>query len=216
MFEFWLKNEKEGVSLLLPVTPEGYETEVGIDIETVRATEIGDLNLTGHRKPESIVLEGFFTTKEYDFRNRVTVPVQTAMDYVRLLVRWCKEKALVRLVIADEEGAKINAVFHIESIKYGQKKEDNGDITYTLHLREHTPMQTAIVQKNDKTGNGTRPKGETKKPKEYVVKKGDCLYNIARKVYGNPNQWRKIYEANKGVIGKNPNLIFPGQKYRIP
>lgn len=27
---------------------------------------------------------------------------------------------------------------------------------------------------------------------------------------------KKIYEANKGVIGKNPNLIYPGQKYTIP
>jgi len=38
----------------------------------------------------------------------------------------------------------------------------------------------------------------------------------ARAVYGDASKWTKIYEANKSVIGKNPNLIYPGQKYTIP
>ena len=38
----------------------------------------------------------------------------------------------------------------------------------------------------------------------------------SRKMYGDASKWKKIYEANKGVIGKNPNLIYPGQKYTIP
>ena len=55
-----------------------------------------------------------------------------------------------------------------------------------------------------------------KKAKTYTVKRGDCLSAIARQVYGDANQWRKIYEANKSIIGGNPNLIFPGQTYTIP
>lgn len=49
----------------------------------------------------------------------------------------------------------------------------------------------------------------------YVVKKGDCLWNIAKNVYKNPLKWRLIYKANKGKI-KNPDLIYPGQKFKIP
>ncbi|MEG0153650.1 MAG: LysM peptidoglycan-binding domain-containing protein [Cellulosilyticaceae bacterium] len=45
---------------------------------------------------------------------------------------------------------------------------------------------------------------------------GDYLSKIARKFYGDANQWRKIYDANKAVIGNNPNLIYPGQVYVIP
>ena len=48
------------------------------------------------------------------------------------------------------------------------------------------------------------------------MKKGDSLSAISRKMYGDASKWKKIYEANKGVIGKNPNLIYPGQKYTIP
>ena len=50
----------------------------------------------------------------------------------------------------------------------------------------------------------------------YTVVRGDNLWNISKKYYGNGNQWRKIYNANKKVIGSNPDLIFPGQKLKIP
>ena len=45
--------------------------------------------------------------------------------------------------------------------------------------------------------------------------KGDNLSKIAKKFYGDPNQYNKIFEANREVI-KDPNLIYPGQKIRIP
>ncbi len=50
------------------------------------------------------------------------------------------------------------------------------------------------------------------------VVKGDCLWCIARQkqYYGNGFAWPKIYEANRSVIGKNPNLIYPNQKFTIP
>lgn len=46
----------------------------------------------------------------------------------------------------------------------------------------------------------------------YEIKKGDTLGKIA-KHYG--TTWQKIYEMNKDTI-KNPDLIFPGQKIKIP
>jgi len=49
----------------------------------------------------------------------------------------------------------------------------------------------------------------------YVVEKGDNLSKIAKKFYGDPNKWRKIYEANRDRI-KDPNKIRPGQVLVIP
>lgn len=46
----------------------------------------------------------------------------------------------------------------------------------------------------------------------YEIKKGDTLGKIA-KHYG--TTWQKIHEMNKDTI-KNPDLIFPGQKIKIP
>lgn len=47
----------------------------------------------------------------------------------------------------------------------------------------------------------------------YTVVKGDSLGKIAAR-YG--ITWQQLYEANKDVIGSNPDLIRPGQTYVIP
>ena len=49
----------------------------------------------------------------------------------------------------------------------------------------------------------------------YTIVKGDNLSKIAKKFYGNANKYPVIFEANREVI-KDPNLIYPGQKIRIP
>ena len=43
----------------------------------------------------------------------------------------------------------------------------------------------------------------------------DCLWFIAGKFYNNPRKWPQIFDANKDQI-KNPNVIRPGWKLRIP
>ena len=49
----------------------------------------------------------------------------------------------------------------------------------------------------------------------YEVKSGDNLSRIAKRVYGNANEWKRIFEANSDVL-KDPDKIFPGQKLKIP
>jgi uncharacterized protein YidB (DUF937 family) len=49
----------------------------------------------------------------------------------------------------------------------------------------------------------------------YTVVAGDSLSKIAKRLYGDANEWRRIFEANRDQI-KNPDLIHPGQKLRIP
>jgi nucleoid-associated protein YgaU len=50
----------------------------------------------------------------------------------------------------------------------------------------------------------------------YTVVAGDSLSKIAQHAYGNANEWRRIYDANRQLIGDNPDLIKPGQKLTIP
>ncbi|MFJ2388749.1 peptidoglycan-binding protein LysM [Pseudomonas koreensis] len=51
---------------------------------------------------------------------------------------------------------------------------------------------------------------------EFVeVKAGDTLSAISLRVYGNANEYQKIFEANKPML-KDVNKIYPGQKLRIP
>jgi hypothetical protein len=50
----------------------------------------------------------------------------------------------------------------------------------------------------------------------HTVVSGDTLSRIADQHLGDANKWRAIYNANRDVIGPNPNLIFPGQVLKIP
>ena len=49
----------------------------------------------------------------------------------------------------------------------------------------------------------------------YVVQSGDTLSGIAKKHLGDAMAYKQIFAANKEVI-KDPDLIYPGQKIRIP
>ena len=74
--------------------------------------------------------------------------------------------------------------------------------------KEQTKPKTVTVeQEQDKP---TAPKAKT-----HTVVRGDTLWGIAKKYYGNGAQYTKIYNANKDKI-KNPNLIYVGQVLTIP
>lgn len=49
----------------------------------------------------------------------------------------------------------------------------------------------------------------------HEVKKGDNLWKIAEKQYGDGSKYPIIFEANKPML-KDPDLIYPGQMLRIP
>lgn len=50
-------------------------------------------------------------------------------------------------------------------------------------------------------------------PAEIVVRRGDSLSGIAARYRV---EWPGVYEANRAVIGENPNLLNPGERLRIP
>ncbi len=49
----------------------------------------------------------------------------------------------------------------------------------------------------------------------HVVVSGDNLSKIAKKFYGDANQYPVIFEANKPMLS-HPDKIYPGQALRIP
>lgn len=56
---------------------------------------------------------------------------------------------------------------------------------------------------------------EEQKKITHTVKKGDCLWKIAKSYYGSGSQYPKIVEANKDLI-KDPNKILDGWVLVIP
>jgi nucleoid-associated protein YgaU len=53
------------------------------------------------------------------------------------------------------------------------------------------------------------------KPKVVVVKRGDTLWQIAEKYYGNGARYTQIFENNSNQI-RNPHRIYPDQEFLLP
>jgi nucleoid-associated protein YgaU len=63
-----------------------------------------------------------------------------------------------------------------------------------------------------------KPKAPPKTIAEHTVQSGDTLSGIALKYYGNAGEsyWKVIYNANKELIGDNPNMIQIDMKLQVP
>jgi nucleoid-associated protein YgaU len=78
------------------------------------------------------------------------------------------------------------------------------------------PVEKPVERRPTESTQTNRPTEPTPPAaRDYTIKSGDSLSKIAKQFYGNAADWQKIYQANKDTI-KDPNLIHPGQKIKIP
>jgi len=76
-------------------------------------------------------------------------------------------------------------------------------------------INTGIFEKRKKATIKEVAKRVAKRARRCVVKRGDSLWRIAEKVYGDAFLWGKLFKANRSKI-RDPNLIYPGQILNIP
>jgi hypothetical protein len=72
---------------------------------------------------------------------------------------------------------------------------------------------TGTIRYSYKASDSTAEPGavaETPEGKTYVVKTGDCLWNLAGTFLSDPWRWREIWERNHYIA--NPDLIYPGRE----
>ena len=65
------------------------------------------------------------------------------------------------------------------------------------------------------TAPASSPSAVATAERTYTVIEGDTLSGIAKRMYGEANKWKRIYDANRDVID-DPDLIYPGQNLKIP
>ena len=53
-------------------------------------------------------------------------------------------------------------------------------------------------------------------PETYLVREGENLRHIALRLYGNPDRWTEIYDANQDLIGEDPNNLWVGLSLTLP
>lgn len=209
----------------LPIAPQKLTVKIKGNNKTLTLINEGDINFlrapglteitfdavlpmlgqysfaSGYRRPDSYLnkLESLMTGKE-PFRFLVSRVSPSG----RLLYDTNMKVSLENYTVTEDatKGPDVTVSITLKQyISYSTK---------TVTVVKPKPEKKPVVQQKKKRETSSAPKVKT-----YTVKSGDCLWNIAKKYYGNGAQYTKIYNANKGKI-KNPNLIYPGQVLTIP
>ena len=124
---------------------------------------------------------------------------------------------------AAEAAAKIKA--HIEDDNPGVEDlkvdYDDGKVVMSGTAKSREALEKAVLMAGNAEGVAEVDATAIVSPEEqarveyYTIQKGDSLWKIAERYYSKGSAYTRIFEANREVI-KDPDLIFPGQKIRIP
>ena len=186
----------------------------------------GSARYATHERHNTHALTEFTGLDPDRFSFDILLTAEMGVDPLKEVVKiWNYERdsEALGLVIGGKAYGKYrwNIKSHETKIEYTDKDGDMYAVEVTVELLEYlkgadqntssAAPATAPAPAAAPTGTGGGAGGTT-----YTVKKGDNLWTLAKKFYGSGADYTKIYEANKDTIGKNPNLIYPGQTFTIP
>lgn len=214
---------------LLPVPPEKLQIKINNANKTTTLINGEQVNLL--KKPEltDIEFECLLPQVKYPFAVYKSgfKPAKYFLDYFEKLK--VKQKKVQFIAARQFPNGKdlvdTNMKVSLEDYKITESAAEGFDIKVSIKLKQYRDFGTKKVKikmkdKKPKTKEeNTRPPGNEPTPsaaQSYTVVKGDCLWNIAKRFYGNGALYTIIYDANRALIGGNPNLIYPGQVLTIP
>jgi LysM domain len=86
-------------------------------------------------------------------------------------------------------------------------------LTGANKLESETVAQAFEVSKTARLGATAL---EKRGARSHVVAQGEMLSAISQRFFGDAGKWPVIFEANRGIIGSNPDLIRRGQRLLVP
>jgi len=214
--------DRDDTTYRLPVNPETIEISSTQAIEKFEVLKLGQIAVPTHMELKEFSFE-------CEFPKEVSHYVETSGDfrepdfYLNLFREWRESLKPVRFIASNGIGDDINTLVLIEELTVKERAGEEGDKFVSFKLLEYKQYgkQSVVVPAPTVTTVLTKkvePQQVVTNPKSngtHVVQSGDTLWAIAKKYYGDGNQYPKIVNANKDLI-KNPNLIYPGWKLVIP
>lgn len=222
-YDFYLKK------CLLPIAPPKLTVKINNANETVTLINEGEINILKNAELTDIEFECRIPQEKYPFAvyNSGFKGADYFLDYFESLKT--SKKPFQFIVCRKRPTGKrlfdTNIKVSMEDYKITEDAKNGFDILVKIKLKQWRDYGTKTV---NISFNMEKPKASVEPQREavsspapaaaqtYTVVKGDCLWNIAKKFYGNGSKYSIIYNANKSVIGGNPNLIYPGQVLTIP
>lgn len=210
---------------LLPVAPSSLQIKVGNNNKTVKLINDGEINILKEPGLKDIDFKILLPNAQYSFAN-YTNGFLPASHFIQLFEKMKAEKQTFQFIVVRKypNGTglfKTNIKVSLEDFSTEEDAGEGFDIVVKLTLKQYRDYGTKTCVVNVSKGKASvykarglsanAPSGGT-----YTVKSGDTLWKIAASQLGSGSKWNSIYEANKSVIGGNPNKIYPGQKLTIP
>lgn len=214
---------------LLPVAPPKLSVKINNANETVTLINEGEINILKKAELTDIEFECRIPQEKYPFAVYESgfKGADYFLDYFESLKT--SKKPFQFIVCRKRPTGKrlfdTNIKVSMEDYKITEDAKNGFDVLVKIKLKQWRDYGTKTV---NISFNMEKPKASVEPQREattspapvtaqtYTVVKGDCLWNIAKKFYGNGSKYSIIYNANKRVIGGNPNLIYPGQVLTIP
>lgn len=204
LYEIWIDNFR------LPVIPKEINPYEENEVSSVTIDGFGEISKTTNLKVRTFELSSFF----YDpvkgkppYAKEYTISVNSFEDINNFFHFIQRNNKVVPFKMF---GLDIDTRVQIVKYTWGTRN-GSSDIYYDLSLIEYR-------EANIESTNEIREKRENEVSKEientrkYIVKSGDTLYNIAKKVYGDGNKYLELAEKN-GI--SNPNFILDGQELKL-
>lgn len=211
-------------SVLLPIAPEKFTLKIKNANKTMTLINEGEINFLRDAGLTELEFDVLIPAVKYSFAKYDGGFKSPAYftDYFEEL-KTSKEPfqfIISRMMPNGKPIADTDMTVSMESYTITEQAKEGFDWTVSIKLKQYRPFSTKIVKVNNGTAtvNEQRETTNSPAPKQdttYPVKKGDCLWNIAKAIYGDGSKWKVIYEANKDKI-TNPNLIYVGQVLTIP
>lgn len=213
--------------LLLPIAPEKLQLKIGNNNKTLTLINEGEINILKKAKLTDIEFEVLLPNVKYPFAT-YNDNFQNASYFLENIEKLkTSEKPFQFIVSRKMPSGKIlfdtNIKVSLEDYTISEEAEEGFDVKVSIKLKQYKDYSTKTVQITIKQERPrpvviqtpSRPATTAPTTRTYTVVRGDCLWNIAKKYYGNGSQYTKIYNANRDKI-KNPSLIYPGQVFVIP
>ncbi|EIS9401984.1 LysM peptidoglycan-binding domain-containing protein [Clostridioides difficile] len=210
--EMWIRQAND--TFRFPVFPSSFEINSKAIVNTSNVLKTGEIAVFGGVGLRTTEISSFFPRNEASYCDYTGFP--SPYDCVNKIQRWMNEGFILRFTVTE---TNINFECIITDFQY-EEKDCTGDVYFTLNLKEYKRIQIPSINSSDEKITSVKDvpiiKGfETKKQRTHKVVKGDNLWSLAKKYYGNGDLYEKIVEANKKLI-KTADHIEDGWVLVIP
>ena len=200
--------------LTLPVNPEELNVERNASNEKVKIIGLGNVIVPHEEELKIVAIESFFPSTNSEFFTGVAP--KTCVDFINKI--WKSNK--VARITTEGLPVNLNMYFVINTFNYDSRAGEEEDIYYTLNITEYIPYGAKYVNmQTDYAAIASSSNRVDNKPlinQVYIVKQGDSIISITKKITGVTSRWQELYNLNTAVIGNSPNSIYTGAKLVLP